>query len=207
MTWEHWTAWLAILLGLTDKQMVTVNAWVDEVFTPGGATPDELRAAALDVVRGGPPSFLSELLPALLESVKAARADALLAREEQERQSQPAVGAGPCADCGGSGLCSVPQRPQPKTRTGALVECYVACSCVAGVRTGMLRDHRDRPLMTLAAYERLNPGWREELSWHRQRERAKALVEASDGRDWAALMDRMRKTKRRGPARIFDDAT
>lgn len=205
MTWGEWTSWFAQLLGLTDKQLLTVGAWVEEVFVPGGATPDELRAAALDVVRGGPPKFLNELLPALLVSVKQARADALLAREEQEREGKPAVGAPVCRDCDGSGWAVVPARPAKTYPSGALQTCAVACSCIAGVRIATVaRNHRKEPPMDLAAYERLNPGWREELDWHRKQQRAKALVEAGDGREWAELMERMRRGK--GPRRIFEEA-
>lgn len=199
MTWNEWGVWFAELYGLGDRHGGTLAAWVNEIFIPGGATPDELHAAALHVARGGPPRFVNEILPALLDAVRQARAAQLLARDEQERQGAE-VGPGPCPWCDGTGLAIVPHHPQPPSAAAAsaLVTHAVTCVCNAGLRMAQVcMNHRDEPLMTLARYAKENPGWLDQRREHERRALAKARIDDST-RDWRGLVDRVaRKAARR----------
>ncbi len=204
-TWEEWTEWFTLAFGLTDKQAATVAVWVADVFMPSGADVRELHAAALDVLKGGPPRFLNELLPVLLDAVRAIRTQEVMAREENLRQNTPVVGALPCAACRGVGMATVPQRPQPPdaVRLKYLATWLLPCKCMAGVRvaTRGFVNHRKEASLTLEQYERDNPDWQEEFDWWRKHEAAQGYVAGATS-EWASLVERMTKAakQRRGGA-------
>jgi hypothetical protein len=199
MTWQEWLDGFVLLAGLNDRQRLTAGVWVRDVFAHGGVTPGELHAAALVVARRGPPSFVNEWLPALLDAVRQSRTDDLLAREQQERQGAE-VGPGPCAFCDGTGLAIVPHHPQPPdaVRSGRLATHAVSCACNAGLRAAQLCiNHRGEALMALAAYAKENPGWLDQRREHERQALAKARIDDST-REWSALVDRVaRKAARR----------
>lgn len=196
-TWREWADWFIELYGLSERQTLTVAAWVREVFIPGGCTPQELHTAALTVVRGSPPRFLNEILPALLSAVREARTEELLAREDQERRGGGAVGppAERCGDCDGSGWAIVPYHPQPERAAlkGYLATHAVLCGCDAGRRL----SKGSRASMTLAAYEAGNPDWREQSHRWRKRQAAEGKIAGSTAQ-WDGLCERLiRQAERR----------
>lgn len=181
--WKQWTDWFVELFGLTDKQVPTVAAWIREAFVPGGLAPDELKAAALDVIRAGPPRFLSEMPAALFDALRERRVEAQMARDDQARKGGADVSVPGCRLCDGTGWVSVPQTPQPDGAApkGYLQTCCVTCRCVAGLRlSGSARTRADAAAMTLEQYEaRHGTGWADEVLWWRKRQAAQGRVRSS----------------------------
>lgn len=195
MTWDEWNEWFLTLYGIPDGKRPTVAAWITEVFVPGGATADELHAAARNVARAGPPAFLNEILPALLDEVRRARVEELLAREDQERRGGLDVSVPGCVCCDGTGWAIVPHVPQPEAARlkGYLATCAVSCKCIAGVRIATVaRTARGDPPFSLEQYERRNPDWLAQRREHERRAAAEGRIgEATKG--WGGLVDGIRK--------------
>lgn len=198
MTWSEWSEWFIRLFGLSEKQAPTVAAWVREAFVPGGIEPDELRQAAVDVMRGGPPRFLNEIPAALFDALRQRRASDLMAHETQQREGGADVSVPGCRLCEGTGWVTVPQAPQPEGagEKGYLQTCCVTCRCVAGLRlSGVARDHRDQPAMTLEQYEaRHGAGWAEEVLWWRRKAAADGRIKGST-KGWDEAVERITKRK------------
>jgi hypothetical protein len=194
MTWPEWSRWFIELYGLGDRYAATVAAWVKDVFIPGGTTPEEMREAALSVARSGPPAWPNEILKALLEELRVARAERIMAEEEQERLGGGEVGPPGCRLCGGTGWVTVPHHPQPERAQarGYLATCAVRCRCHCGGRFSAAA----MAAMSLDQYERDNPLWREQMAMERRRLLAEARAEDGTGR-MAGLIESLIKNASR----------
>jgi hypothetical protein len=176
VTWNEWTDWFMVLYGVPDGKRPTVVSWIKEAFVPNGRTPDELHAAALDVFRGGAPSWLGDVGSALVNALRHLDADRILARDEQDRTGGLDLSVPVCPCCGGTGLASVPRRPTPANALakGYMQLCYVSCKCAAGRRVALVcRNHKDERMLTLDEYERDWPDW---LADRRAYEREQAAL-------------------------------
>lgn len=198
MTWDQWSDWLVEVAGFPPKSHATIAHYVREVFVHHGMTADEARAAAIEVVREGAPAWPNEFLPAVVAKVRQERAAELLAREAQEREGGADLSVPGCRLCEGTGWVTVPQAPQPEgaREKGYLQTCCVTCRCVAGLRlSGVARDHRDQPAMTLEQYEaRHGAGWAEEVPWWRRKAAADGRIKGST-KGWDEAVERITKRK------------
>src|SRR5262245_2926563 len=74
MTWRHWLDWFVRFYCLSEKQEATAATWVHDVYAPAGITPEEAKAAALDVAKAGGPTYFTAVLAAVPDAVRRARA-------------------------------------------------------------------------------------------------------------------------------------
>src|SRR5262245_24112574 len=194
MTWEDFASWLSTLYALADRQLPTVFEWINDVYRPAGITPEEARAAVLDLARSGTARarFFTDVLGGVTEAAREARIAALLAREHQQRASDETPGPESCRDCRDTGWCPVPV-PDDRKKPGEQTEWVMTCRCAAGVRlAAVCRDHKGRAPASLAQYEAYFAGldWRALLRRRKAEEVARGRI-AGSTREWDQLTARL----------------
>lgn len=177
--WLDWAEYHAAMFGMDREQDVaTFHAWRN-VFASQGFSFVELRLATEWLATQPAPGWRDKHLAALQERVREQRRDAAARREAE------AVSYADCRICRGSGWVSVPDLRQVRELEWlGYATCAVLCLCSWGEREAERHPRLERPLLTLAVYERHNPRWEGQLEHRRQLEaeqvRARQTSAAAD---------------------------
>lgn len=193
--YRDWAVCHATRFGLhTEAAAAMVVEWAD-LFAAEGYSAGELEAASRWLATHDPPRYPGDHLPALTARLRAVREEARAA-SRRERQEAVDAALAACPDCA-EGWATVPALRED---AGPLT---VACSCAAGRRqqdtwNALLQRQGKGLVLTLVAYEKLRPSWREEKARRLRLAVARAEIElnarAHGGRQptlWDTLIRRL----------------
>jgi hypothetical protein len=184
----------------SDEDLRTVLSWWEVLHSEA---PEDLYEATNLLLRSSYPSFLRDHLRELTAFLRLLRAERLPDGSWSDAEGD----RGSCVLCGGSGRVIVPHPravrdgewvPLHVARGGAhWYTCAVCCACALGRwygQHGLVRRGREqKALMSLDAYERLNPNWYRHMSVRAQQVASIARLSPSrySGRLTAEELDRV----------------
>jgi hypothetical protein len=197
VTYDDWMKRHGVTFGFQPAEVAMMASWCDH-FARWGYAPGELAAASEWLAANGAPDYRPNHFGALRVAVQAAREPGPPAAVDDR--------LGTCPLCTGAGRLVVPAAGM-RTAAGNLIRrgtVAALCRCPLGrwyaSCSTAKRGGRTQTMMSLDEYERLRPGWLDEVNEEREAQRlsAEAACERLD-EGLRKVLDKARAMNRREP--------